>query len=289
RSATTTRYVETVTTTGGMSNLNYSASSYAAYVDQSSTAFSTYPSGTVNYSIDPSTTSNPYYYFWVGCNIAMDFNAVDDGVLVTASVANAAGSLTIPAATPLGSDRVRIAAATVGTIAACGTPANGNYVDFTMVVAAPTGCIPPSNLTVSNETYNSAQVSWTASVTPPANGYQVYYSTSPTPPTAATVLNSSNSVTGIPTGTYSAAISGLLPSTTYYFWVRSVCSGTTNSEWNLINGSFLTLCQPPAITATTTAYVCNSSATFTATTDAGATVSWFTDAVATTPVATGAS
>src|SRR5690606_42151338 len=65
---------------------------------------------------------------------------------------------------------------------------------------------------------------------------------------------------------------------TYYFWVRSVCSGTTNSEWNLINGSFLTLCQPPAITATTTAYVCNSSATFTAITDAGATVSWFTDA-----------
>src|SRR5690606_40674478 len=146
-------------------------------------------------------------------------------VLGSTSMAVSTGSFTIPVTTALGSYRVRAAVATVSTIGACGTPANGNYVDFTLIVAAPTGCIAPSNLTVANETHNSAQVSWTASVTPPANGYEVYYSTSDVPPTASTVLDNTNSVTGIPTATYTAAISGLTPVTKYYFWVRSVCSG----------------------------------------------------------------
>lgn len=235
---TTTRYVETVTTTGGMTNLNYSASSYTPYVDQSANTFSTYPSGTINYSIDASTTSSTYYYIWVDWNNDLDFEDAGEKVLGTGSVATAVGALTIPSTTPLGTYRVRVAAATASTIGACGTPANGSYVDFTLVVVAPTGCIAPSNFTVSNETSNTAQVSWTASVTPPANGYEVYYSTVNTAPTAATILDASNSVASTTT---SATVSGLAPSTVYYIWIRSKCSGSDFSVWS--GGiSFTTLC-----------------------------------------------
>ncbi|MDF0718896.1 fibronectin type III domain-containing protein [Kaistella sp. PBT33-4] len=237
---TTTRYVETITTTGGMTNLNYSASSYTPYVDQSANTFSTYPSGTINYSIDASTTSSTYYYIWVDWNNDLDFEDAGEKVLGTGSVATAVGALTIPSTTPLGTYRVRVAAATASTIGACGTPANGSYVDFTLVVVAPTGCIAPSNFTVSNETSNTAQVSWTASVTPPANGYEVYYSTVNTAPTAATILDASNSVASTTT---SATVSGLAPSTVYYIWIRSKCSGSDFSVWS--GGiSFTTLCAP---------------------------------------------
>lgn len=286
--ATTTRWLETVTTTGGMTNLNYSNATYIAYDDQSSTTFSTYPSGTIDYSMDASTTSNTYYYIWVDWNNDMDFDDAGEKVLGTASVANATGALTVPSTTPLGSYRVRLAAATVSTIGPCGTPANGNYVDFTLNVVAPSGCLPPSNLSATNETYNSALVSWNASVTPPANGYEVYYSTSSTPPTASTVLNTTNSVTGIPTTTYSTTINNLTPSTSYFFWVRSVCSASSSSDWTSSNGTFTTPCQPPLITGTMGATVCpNNAATLSATADAGATINWYDVANGGTPVGNG--
>ncbi|MDR6404569.1 MULTISPECIES: fibronectin type III domain-containing protein [Chryseobacterium] len=83
-------------------------------------------------------------------------------------------------------------------------------------------CIMPSAPTVSAIATTSATLSWTAPSPVPGNGYEYYLSTTNTAPVAATVgiANAGTSVT--PT---------LTASTTYYWWVRSICSGTDKSVW----------------------------------------------------------
>ena len=136
-------------------------------------------------------------------------------------------------------------------------------------------CISPTNVLVSNIAPSSALLQWTASVTPPANGYDVYYNTTNVAPNASTTP----SLTGV-TGT-SATINLLNPSTLYYVWVRSRCSATNFSNWTTQIVSFNTLCQPPALLSTTGATVCpNQTATLSATAEAGAAFSWYDAATA---------
>ncbi|WP_294297775.1 fibronectin type III domain-containing protein [uncultured Chryseobacterium sp.] len=103
----------------------------------------------------------------------------------------------------------------------------GIYIDNITVQAIPS-CLEPTAITTSNLTTTSVTVNWTAPSPVPANGYNVYYSTSSTPPTSATVLDATNSVSA--TGT-SATIMNLTPDTNYYIFVRSKCSGSDNSIW----------------------------------------------------------
>lgn len=157
---------------------------------------------------------------------------------------------------------------------------NRLYVDDILIDLAPT-CFAPTAVTVENTTPNSVELSWT----PPVNGtpqtYEVYLSTTNTPPTAATAPT----VTGI-TGT-SVIIPTLLPSTQYYAWVRTSCSATDQSEWSP-SVNFSTPCLPPAITSTTGATVCpNNTATLTVDGDAGATFTWYDAATGGTVLGTG--
>jgi gliding motility-associated-like protein len=83
-------------------------------------------------------------------------------------------------------------------------------------------CAQPSALVMSNLTAAAANFTWTAPVLG-ASGYDYYYSTDSTPPTAATV----------PTGnvtTNSLVLNSLPASTSYCLWVRTNC-GTTKSAW----------------------------------------------------------
>ncbi len=112
-------------------------------------------------------------------------------------------------------------------------------LDDVQVKETPT-CVEPSLLTVSAIGQTTATIGWTAPTSAPANGYQVYYSTSNTAPTSSTVLNATNSVSSTTT---SALVSGLSPNTTYYFWVRSNCGpATTNVSTWTFGQSFNTLC-----------------------------------------------
>lgn len=86
-------------------------------------------------------------------------------------------------------------------------------------------CFSPTALTTTATTSNTGSISWTAPATAPGNGYEYYYSTNNTPPTATTAAS------GTSTGT-TTTINGLQPNTTYYFWVRSVCSTTDTSAWS---------------------------------------------------------
>ncbi len=107
------------------------------------------------------------------------------------------------------------------------------YLDDINIQVSPT-CLEPTALTASNITTTTADVAWTASTTVPANGYEIYYSTTNTAPGTTTQASTTSTTT-------SKSLSQLSPSTTYYVWVRSACSTTDKSEWSL-SASFTTLC-----------------------------------------------
>ncbi len=96
-------------------------------------------------------------------------------------------------------------------------------------------CVTPSTATVNTLTATSANISWTPPAAAPQNGYQYELRTSGLPGSGANGLISSN-----PTATPTAALSSLLPVTTYYFYIRSVCA-TENGIWKLA-ATFTTPC-----------------------------------------------
>ncbi|WP_294296938.1 fibronectin type III domain-containing protein [uncultured Chryseobacterium sp.] len=107
------------------------------------------------------------------------------------------------------------------------------YLDDINIQAIPT-CLEPTAITASNITTTTADVAWTAPSTVPANGYEIYYSTTNTAPGTTTPASTTSTTT-------SKSLSQLSPSTTYYVWVRSACSANDKSEWSL-SASFTTLC-----------------------------------------------
>ncbi|MCS3868879.1 hypothetical protein J3D55_001795 [Chryseobacterium ginsenosidimutans] len=222
----TSYYLKTISTTGALTNLSYSANSYLAYVNNSATTFSSYPGGTFNYSLANSNSSTCYFYIWVDWNNDLDFEDAGEAILATTTYsATNSGTITIPAGQALGSYRVRIGESESGAITSCGPSAYGNYVDYTLsIVAAPT-CIAPSAGTIANITTSGADVSWTAPATAPANGYDLYYSTSSTAPTSTSTPNYAN-ISGT-----TKTLSGLTSSTSYYVWIRSSCTATDKSAW----------------------------------------------------------
>ncbi|MBY0487897.1 MAG: fibronectin type III domain-containing protein, partial [Flavobacteriaceae bacterium] len=94
----------------------------------------------------------------------------------------------------------------------------------------------PSALVASAVTDNSATISWTAPSPAPASGYDYYYSTSSTAPTAGTTP-SGNVLAGVT----SKGLTSLSANTPYYYWVRANCDGVNLSAWSL-QGSFTTPC-----------------------------------------------
>ncbi|MBB1140961.1 fibronectin type III domain-containing protein [Myroides sp. WP-1] len=87
-------------------------------------------------------------------------------------------------------------------------------------------CSAPSAIQVNSATATSATISWTAITG--QDTYEVYYSTTNTAP--------GETVTGSVTTTDNPyTINGLTASTTYYVWVRTVCSATDKSLWRQIS------------------------------------------------------
>ncbi|MBQ0152367.1 MAG: fibronectin type III domain-containing protein, partial [Chryseobacterium sp.] len=98
-------------------------------------------------------------------------------------------------------------------------------------------CFMPSNLISGTATTTGATVTWVAPAQVPALGYDVFYNTTNTVPTATTVPQ----FTGVTTT--SQAIPGV-SGTTVYVWVRSKCSATAQSSWAGAT-SFLVPYAPP--------------------------------------------
>ena len=109
-------------------------------------------------------------------------------------------------------------------------------LDDIVIMVTPT-CIPPAVApTVTNITANTATLNWTPSTTTAAEGYDYYYSTSNTNPTASTTP-----IGSVVAGITTADISNLASASTYYVWVRSKCSTTDVSAWSF-SATFTTPC-----------------------------------------------
>lgn len=116
-----------------------------------------------------------------------------------------------------------------------GTLAYSVLIDDVAYEQIPT-CIEPTALVASSIAATSATLNWTPPTTAPGNGYDYYYSTDITAPTASTTPSGS-----VGASVLSANVAALTPNSIYYFWVRSVCSGSDSSIWS-DSGTFLTLC-----------------------------------------------
>lgn len=112
------------------------------------------------------------------------------------------------------------------TVTKTGTGGIPNVFGFAANAYNPCGA--PTNITAAT-TMTGATLSWTAPASgTPASGYQYYYSTSSTPPTATTTPTGSvNSGTSVNLG------NSLTTGQTYYFWVRSNCGGSSQGFWRM--------------------------------------------------------
>ncbi len=97
---------------------------------------------------------------------------------------------------------------------------------FAFSADAYNACSAPTNI-ISTTTTTTAVLSWAAPANAPSAGYQYYYSTSSTAPTATTVPSGS-----VAAGTTSLSLNNLTTGQTYYFWVRSNC-GSSQGFWKM--------------------------------------------------------
>ncbi|SHL51546.1 Por secretion system C-terminal sorting domain-containing protein [Chryseobacterium carnipullorum] len=218
--SSTSYYLKTITTTGGITNLNYTANSYTAYVNNTATVFSGLPTNTITMNLN-SGTSTYYYYVWVDWNNNMNFNDPGETVLATTTYAtNGTATITIPGSQPPGNYRVRTSSSFIGANTACGPAPYGNYVDFTLNVIAlqPCSTAPPGNIAVSNITPTSALVTWL-----PSTGatYVLRYRVAPSG--AWTTVN----ITAPLSSNY--PIPGLTEQTQYEVQIATICGGTTGA------------------------------------------------------------
>jgi hypothetical protein len=100
---------------------------------------------------------------------------------------------------------------------------NNLYLDNIRVANPPPCSAPTAPAVVAGSIGSStASISWTAPASAPANGYQLFVSTTSTAPDAASVPTHSSA-------TSPASLTGLNPSTVYSAWVRSACAVGTSS------------------------------------------------------------
>lgn len=89
-----------------------------------------------------------------------------------------------------------------------------------------TTCAGPTNITFTS-TNDGGIFNWTAPASAPASGYDYYYSSTSTAPTASTTPTGS-----VGAGVTTVTLTGLTMGATYYFWVRSNC-GTEQGFWQM--------------------------------------------------------
>ncbi|MGL2967309.1 GEVED domain-containing protein [Flavobacterium sp. XGLA_31] len=280
-------YINNFSTTNGSTNISNLASGYAlnGYQDNYNTAsVSQYPTGIINFASDI-VGGSVGTCIWVDWNNDLVFDNTTERVFATTSYGyNQTGSFSIPAGTALGNYRMRIRIDyNNSTPDACSNANTRTEAeDYKLTVIAPPACLPPTGLTAAAATAFTATLNWTASITTPSNGYDYYVSPVNTAPTAGTAPTNS-----VGAGVLTASVNGLNASTTYYVWIRSNCGSGTTSVWTSVPVSFVTPCNPPVITGTTTGSACGEgSLALTATPSAGF-IRWYDAATGGTEIGSG--
>jgi len=218
--------------------LYYDATSHQAYVNNSATqTVTSYPGGTVKVHMEFGGGGTKALV-WVDWNGNGDFNDFYENPIGISGYSIVDDQFFIPPAQAPGIYRIRVQTGTTlsATSNPCGPNTNGNFVDFSLKIDPTPTCFVPTTLVSSNLTNGTATISWDAPTTAPGNGYEYYYASSNVLPDASTPASGTSTTT-------SASISGLTSFTTYYYYVRSVCSASDKSAWSL-RGTFKTKCDP---------------------------------------------
>jgi len=288
-STSSSSYINNFSTTNGTTNISNLNSGYTlnGYQDNYNTAtVSQYPTGTINFASDivGGTLGTA---IWVDWNKDLVFDNTTERVFVTTAFGgNQTGSFTVPAGTPLGDYRMRIRIDynSIAPDACSNANTRTEAEDYKLTVVAQPSCLAPTGLTVSSITPTGATFNWIASVSPTNDGYDYYYSTSNTAPTAQTAAMGS-----VGQGILTVTVSGLFSSTDYFVWVRSNCGVGGVSEWTSVAVPFKTLCNPPVVTSTTPGSVCGQGTVNLSATSNEGTLTWHAAQVGGATLATGGS
>ena len=208
-------------------NNTATGSSTITYRDFSSQIGSAGQNATMPISITLATSYNYRVRVFIDFNNDLDFNDPGEntniGISTSANPTTITGNIVIPAAATIGNKRLRIVATYDDAVNdPCYSLDYGVVHDYTLNVTVPPTCFTPTALTNTLITGNAASHSWTAPTTAPSNGYEWAVTTTSTSP-----------VSGTATMGLTANSTGLLPGTTYYLHVRSVC-GSSFSTWTSV-------------------------------------------------------
>lgn len=294
-STASTGFINSFSTTGGISNITNNTTGYTTggYTNYTAQSASQYLGSTVNISISLGSGTG----LGTGIAIYIDWNQdgdfIDAGELVYSpgysyTTVNT-GSFTVPASATLGNTRMRVVTNyNAGTPASCNSGITGETEDYTFTVVALPACSgSPTAGTATITSGSSICVSGTATIT--ASGYT----------TGASGLSynwqSAPDVSGTP-GTF-ADISGATTPATYtsgtltsntWFRLRVTCSNSTSTTYT--STPVLTTITNPTITNTTPDTICGSgTVTLGATGSAGTTLKWYAASNGGTSLGTGTS
>ena len=131
-------------------------------------------------------------------------------------------------------------------------------------------CSQVVGLQLTNVSNHSATVEWDLPLTPPANGYDIYMSTSDVQPNLATqpLVSAYTSL--------SYTFNNLQPMTNYYVWIRSNCGAGVVGDWIWQPLDFKTACLAPDVISTVGATICKGGvATVSAVVSNGGNVVWY--------------
>jgi len=259
---TTTSFVNSFSTTGGITNITntntgFTPGGYANFTSQFSC--SQFPSSSINFSMTSLRTDNLdqtfLYFIWIDWNNDGDFDDAGETIRATTTFQGGpfTGSIVVPSTQAAGNYRMRVSTNWIVANTPCainGTFGRGEMEDYTFIVVPVPPCAPstPSLLTTASVTATTAILSWTDAAMTPNSVYDFFVSTSNTTPSAGTPPS------GTVTGATSATISGLTVNTIHFFWVRSNC-GTPN-PW-VGSSNFITIPQDVVNMTTGSITSCN--------------------------------
>lgn len=218
-------WVSAFNTTGGISNITYSAAAGTAggYNNQSANlSVSNYIGNNTNISM---TAGGPTCGFavWVDWNNNLTFETTERVFNTTGYVTTTNGTITIPAGTANGTYRMRVVTDwnSGNPTNPCANLARGEFVDYSFVVISAPTCFPVTGLTNTQLSLTSATHTWTAPVNGTPVNYEWIVTTSSTPPAS-----------GTSTTALTATSTGLLTDVNYFLHVRTNCGGGDFSSWS---------------------------------------------------------
>lgn len=224
---------------GGMTNTTSHPSSAPYFMDNTTMAGSIPAGTTADIDITVATGYSYGFVIWVDWDNSMSFDG--DEVVYVGQTTNAnpyqfTASFAIPATTPVGNYRMRIAAADshfdsfTGSIEAaasanpCFSSSYSTAEDYTLTVTEVPSCMAPTGVVADNVTANNVTLTWNGT----ASSYNVYDLS--TVGTVTLLGNTSNN---------SYTVTGLSPMTQYTFGVASVCG---SEESTVVNTTVNTAC-----------------------------------------------